>query len=404
MEHRPASRFAARSIGLALAHTRRKLRTLARGIRDTLEAGRDARDAEALYHGLSRLCDAELARRGIDRRRVVRLVFERLTVGEPASLPMPRKCGGTTQRKSKEETMNRSAVLASLLLCLLVPSTAMCGPSAKEVEVNGVRLSYVEQGSGEPIVFVHGAFSDLRVWEPMREEIAKRYRFMAYTQRYFGTGPWPDDGKNFSVATDADDLVKFITALNVGPVHLVSRSRGGPIATAAALKNPSLVRSLTLHEPALLSVLPAESEEGKAAREDRKKFVGPAVAAAAKAGDSIQAVRLFFEGVYQLGEGGFDRLPQTTRTMLLDHARTAPPLFGSPPPPPITCDMLKTFDIPTLVTHGGRTHAYYKLINAGVGRCIPRARQVAFPNLVHDAPSRDPAAFIAALLEFLSKR
>ena len=73
-----------------------------------------------------------------------------------------------------------------------------------------------------------------------------------------------------SVATDADYLVKFITALNVGPVHLVSRSRGGPIATAAALKNPSLVRSLTLHEPALLSVLPAEGEEGKAAREDRK--------------------------------------------------------------------------------------------------------------------------------------
>jgi pimeloyl-ACP methyl ester carboxylesterase len=146
--------------------------------------------------------------------------------------------------------MNRSAALASLLLCLLVPSTVMCRPSAKEVEVNGIRLSYVEQGSGEPIVFVHGAFSDLRVWEPMRKEIAKRYRFIAYTQRYFGAGPCPDDGRNFSVATDADDLVKFITALNVGPVHLVSRSRGGPIATAAALKNPSLVRNLTLHEPA----------------------------------------------------------------------------------------------------------------------------------------------------------
>jgi pimeloyl-ACP methyl ester carboxylesterase len=405
MKHRPASWFAARSIGPALARTRRTLQTLARGLGDALEAGRDARDAEALHHGLSRLSDAELARRGTDRRGVVRLVFERLTVGqEPASRPMPRGYGRTTQGKSNEETMNRSAALASLLLCFLVPSTAMCGPSAKEMEVNGVRLSYVEQGSGEPVVFVHGAFSDLRVWEPMRERIAQRYRFIAYTQRYFGTGTWPDDGQNFSVATDADDLGKFITALNVGPVHLVSRSRGGPIATAAALKNPSLVRSLTLHEPALLSVLPAESEEGKAAREDRKKFVGPAVAAAARAGDSVQAVRLFFEGVYQLGEGGFGRLPQTTRAMLLDHARTAPPLFGSPPPPPITCDMLKTFNIPTLVTHGEKTHTYYKLINAGVGRCIPRARQVAFPNLVHDAPSRDPAAFVEALFEFLSKR
>ena len=53
--------------------------------------------------------------------------------------------------------MIRFAALATLLLCLLLPSTAMSGPLAKEVEVNGVRLQYVEHGSGEPIVFVHGA-------------------------------------------------------------------------------------------------------------------------------------------------------------------------------------------------------------------------------------------------------
>jgi pimeloyl-ACP methyl ester carboxylesterase len=93
--------------------------------------------------------------------------------------------------------------------------------AAKEVEVNGVRLHYIEQGYGEPIVFVHGAPHDLRAWEPVREAIAKRYRFIAYTQRYFGTEPWPDEGKNFSIATHANDLAKFITSLNAGPVHLV---------------------------------------------------------------------------------------------------------------------------------------------------------------------------------------
>ena len=57
------------------------------------------------------------------------------------------------------------------------------GHAAKEVEVNGFGLQYIEQGSGEPIVFVHGAPHDLRAWEPVREAIAKRYRFIAYTQR-----------------------------------------------------------------------------------------------------------------------------------------------------------------------------------------------------------------------------
>ena len=94
-------------------------------------------------------------------------------------------------------------------------------PAAKQVEVNGFRLQYIEQGSGEPIVFVHGAPHDRRAWERVREEIAKRYRFIAYTQRYFGTEPWPDEGKNFSIATHANDLAKFITSLNAGPVHLV---------------------------------------------------------------------------------------------------------------------------------------------------------------------------------------
>ena len=39
---------------------------------------------------------------------------------------------------------------------------------AKEVQVSGARLQYIEQGSGEPIVFVHGAPLDLRSWEPVR--------------------------------------------------------------------------------------------------------------------------------------------------------------------------------------------------------------------------------------------
>ena len=130
---------------------------------------------------------------------------------------------------------------------------------AKQVEVNGVRLSYVEHGSGEPILFVHGAFTDLRAWEPTREAVAKHYRSIAYTQRYFGTDPWPDDGNNFSVATHADDLARFIILLNIGPVHLVGWSYGGLVATTAAVKDPSLVRSLILYEPGVISVLPPES-------------------------------------------------------------------------------------------------------------------------------------------------
>ena len=277
------------------------------------------------------------------------------------------------------------------------------GPLAKEIEVNRVRLSYVEQGSGEPIVFVHGAFSDLRVWEPVREEVAKRYRFIAYTQRYHGVGAWKDDGKEYSTATHADDLAKFITSLNLGLVHVVGRSSGGRVAMTAALRNPALVRTLTLHEPEAPSVLPADSAEGKAAREDQAKFYSAAIEAN-KAGDPVRTTRLFVEGVFQLEPGGFDRLPEATQTMLLDNARTAPLMFGAPPPPAITSDALKTFTRPTLVTHGEKTQAFFKLISESISKCVPGAQSVSFPNLIHNAPSADPVAFTAALFEFLAKR
>jgi pimeloyl-ACP methyl ester carboxylesterase len=308
----------------------------------------------------------------------------------------PLACG------NQEEKMVRLAALTPLLLCLVPPSATSAAVN-KVAEINAVRLPYAEQGSGEPIVFVHGALSDLRAWEPIGEQIAKKHRFIAYTQRYYGTGAWKDDGKEFGVATHADDLSEFISALNAGPVHLVGWSYGGVVATTAAVNNPSLVRSLTVYEPTLSSALPVETEEGKAAREGLAKILGPAIAAS-KAGDAIQAVRLMFEAVYQLPAGGFDHAPQGTRTMVLDQARTLPLLFAAPPPPAITCDVLNNFTRPTLVMWGEKTQPYFALIGEAISKCVPGAQRAILQNVHHDGPRRDPAAFSAVLFEFLAKR
>ena len=278
----------------------------------------------------------------------------------------------------------------------------MVSRAAKEVEVNGFRLQYVEQGSGDPIVFVHGAPHDLRAWESVREAIAKRYRFIAYNQRYFGTGPWPDERANFSVKTLADDLAKFITLLDAGPVHLVGWSTGGQVAVTAAVSDPSLVRSLILYEATVVSVLPAESPEGKIAREDRAQTFSPGVAAA-QTGDFTRAAKLLQEAVFRLRPGEFDSLPENLQTLLLDNARVVPLLLAAPPPPTITCDMLQEFTRPTLVMRGEKTLPFYALICEAITRCVPEAQQVLLPNVNHDAPVRDPAAFTVAVFEFLSR-
>jgi pimeloyl-ACP methyl ester carboxylesterase len=100
-----------------------------------------------------------------------------------------------------------------------------------------------------------------------------------------------------------DDLAKFITSFNAGPVHLIGWSHGGVVAATAAISDPSLVRSLILYEAGVLSVLPAESPEGKIVREDRARMFGPVVAAASETGDFIKAAKLLQEVVFHLRPG-----------------------------------------------------------------------------------------------------
>ena len=89
--------------------------------------------------------------------------------------------------------------------------------------------------------------------------------------------------------------------------------------------------------------------------------------------------------------------------MLLDNARVVPLLRAAPPPPAITCDMLKNFTRPTLVMRGEKTQALYALTSEAITKCVPGAQQVILQNVNHDGPCRDPAAFTAAIFEFLSR-
>jgi pimeloyl-ACP methyl ester carboxylesterase len=89
--------------------------------------------------------------------------------------------------------------------------------------------------------------------------------------------------------------------------------------------------------------------------------------------------------------------------VLLDNARVVPLLLAAPPPPAITCDMLKGFTRPTLVMRGEKTLKWYALISEAITKCVPGARKVILQNVNHDGPVRDPSTFSAAVFEFLSR-
>jgi pimeloyl-ACP methyl ester carboxylesterase len=278
-------------------------------------------------------------------------------------------------------------------------SVSVPPPAPKQASVNGVDLVYLEQGQGAPVVFVHGAFMDHRGWEGQREAVAQHYRYIALTQRYFGTVPWPDGGEKYSLTTHAADLAAFIRDLKVGPVHMVGWSYGGAIALLLAVQHPELVKSLFVHEPAGIATFVTDAADAKVLGEDRRDIIGPA-ANASKVGDTAVAVRLFFDGVN--GQPGiFETLPPAARSMLLDNARTIPLLFAAPSPPAITCAQLGQITVPVTVAKGELTRPSFRILADTASRCIPGSRLAVVSQGRHAAPAVSPAAFNEVLLGFL---
>lgn len=122
--------------------------------------------------------------------------------------------------------------------------------------VNGTTLDYTEEGTGDPIVFVHGGMADQRVWQHQVEAFGATHHAIAVSCR----GSWPNDpprqGDEISLDLHVDDLAAFIHALDVGPVHLVGHSSpGGFGSLLIAHHHPQLLRSVVLCEPAAFAVL-----------------------------------------------------------------------------------------------------------------------------------------------------
>lgn len=292
-----------------------------------------------------------------------------------------------------------SLVFATMAAVVVIAQQNEPAP-IRHMRANGVDFEYVEQGKGTPVVFVHGAVSDLRYWEPQRDVFARQHRFVAYTYRYHGTAPWPDDGKQYSAETHAADLAAFLQGLKAGPVHVVGLSYGGMLAAMVALKEPQLIRTLTLAEPGLLSLL-AEKPDAAPVVEQWIKGIEP-MAAAMKTGDSAAALRHLVALVTGGRPEDFDKLPGPLRQILVDNARTMAPLFAAAPPN-VTCDMLRGIKTPTLVLGGENTPVFFSKINDAVGTCITGSKVGVITNATHTMSFDNPAGFNRAVLSFLTQ-
>src|SRR5580692_12513552 len=106
---------------------------------------------------------------------------------------------------------------------------------------HGLALHYVEQGTGTPLIFVHGSLSDGGYWADQIGPFAKHYRAIAYSRRYNYPNVNPVR-RGYSAVVDAEDLAAFIHTLHLGKVVVIGHSYGALTGLFLAARHPEMVR------------------------------------------------------------------------------------------------------------------------------------------------------------------
>jgi pimeloyl-ACP methyl ester carboxylesterase len=129
--------------------------------------------------------------------------------------------------------------------------------------IHNVQLNYQEQGTGTPLVLVHGFPLDSRIWDDVIPLLAKQFRVIAPDLRGFGKSISSTPFTIASLAEDVHALLKEISAL---PCILGGLSMGGYVAMSFAKKFPADLRGLILMDTR------AEADTAQA-KENRGKMI-----------------------------------------------------------------------------------------------------------------------------------
>lgn len=130
------------------------------------------------------------------------------------------------------------------------------------IDIGGVTLQYTDEGSGEPVVLLHGFPHSAELWTPQRAALGGNYRVIAPDLRGHGRSDLPHGA--VSIDLYADDVVALMDELGIGEATVGGLSMGGYVLMALLRRRPDRVRAVML----MATKAPGDTEAGKQARND----------------------------------------------------------------------------------------------------------------------------------------
>ncbi len=118
-------------------------------------------------------------------------------------------------------------------------------PSSKFMDIDGVRVHYMDEGQGDALVLIHASYMNLQVFDSMAKALSAKYRVVRFDVPTAGlTGP--DPKQRYSIELNMQILDTLTTNLGIEKFALLGTSSGGPVAFRYAADKPERVTRLIL--------------------------------------------------------------------------------------------------------------------------------------------------------------
>ncbi|QFU09627.1 Pimeloyl-[acyl-carrier protein] methyl ester esterase [Rhodobacteraceae bacterium THAF1] len=254
-------------------------------------------------------------------------------------------------------------------------------------EVRGrIDTHWDEVGEGERVLMLHCSLALGRALMPLAKALGQGRAILP---------DLPGHGRSGDADADADYLGRAIAQAETfldGPTDLIGHSLGGVVALGVAVRNPALVRSLTLIEPVLFA-----AAEGTDAHARYVEDHAP-IMADIGGGNAVAATRAFMQ-IWGTG-APWDAMPEEMRAEMvkrIDLVRRSGPGLSQDKCGLLADGALEAVDAPVLLVRGAQTHPVIPAILDALEMRLPNATRTRIDGAGHMAPLTHAAQVAQAI-------
>ena len=141
------------------------------------------------------------------------------------------------ERMKLQDSRSASLVLLTAAVWLLLPRSATPQAQDQFFNSNGVKIRYIVVGKGDPVILVHGFAGNLRVWDPLIDDLANDHEVVALDCRGHGKSDKPHEPEQYGIEM-VNDITRLMDHLEIKKANVIGYSMGGGIVMKMLVEHP----------------------------------------------------------------------------------------------------------------------------------------------------------------------